>query len=96
MHSWRERGRREGGRERERERLTVKMNSERHYLVVTFVAKCSDCHYILQQMSLPGSDIHFHFFTELARRVGEREREKTRKRSQLIQCHILSLENCSV
>ena len=38
--------------------------SEYHYLVVTSVAKCSDCHYILPQMSLPSSDIHFHFFTE--------------------------------
>ena len=43
------------------------MNSERHYLVVTSVAKCSGGHYILLQMSLPSSysDIHFHFYSEL-------------------------------
>ena len=40
------------------------MNSECHYLVVTSEAKCIDRHYILPQMSLPSSDIHFHFFTE--------------------------------
>ena len=41
------------------------MNSERHYMVVTSVAKCSGGHYILLQMSLPCSDIHFHFYSEL-------------------------------
>ena len=39
------------------------MNSERHYLVVISVAKCSDRHYILPQISLPSSDVHYSFFT---------------------------------
>ena len=44
---------------------TVKklMNSERHYLVMISVAKCSDHHYILPQISLPSSDVHYSFFT---------------------------------
>ena len=40
------------------------MNNERHYLVMISVAKCSDRHYILPQISLPRSDIHYSFFTE--------------------------------
>ena len=40
-----------------------KMNSDSHYLVVISVAKCSDRHYNLPQISLPGSDLHYSFFT---------------------------------
>ena len=36
------------------------MNSEGHYLVVISVAECSDRHY---KISLPGSDLHYSFFT---------------------------------
>ena len=43
--------------------LCKKNESEYHYLVVTSVAKCSDCHYILPQISLPCSDIHYSFIT---------------------------------
>ena len=39
------------------------MNSEGHYLVVISVANYSDGHYILPQISLPGSDLHYSFFT---------------------------------
>ena len=39
------------------------MNSEGHYLVVISVANYSDGHYILPQISLPGSDRHYSFFT---------------------------------
>ena len=39
------------------------MNSAGHYLVVISVAKCSDRHYSLPQISLPGSDLHYLFFT---------------------------------
>ena len=39
------------------------MNSEGHYLVVISVANYSDGHYILPQISLPGSDRHYAFFT---------------------------------
>ena len=39
------------------------MNSEGHYLVVISVANCSDRHYNLPQISLPGSDLHYSFFT---------------------------------
>ena len=38
------------------------MNSDGHYLVVISVAKCSDRHYNLPQISLPGSDLHYSFF----------------------------------
>ena len=37
------------------------MNSECHYLVVISVAKCSGRHYILPQISLPSSDVHYSF-----------------------------------
>ena len=49
--------------------LSVKNESEYHYLVVTSVAKYSDCHYILPQMSLPSSDVHYSFITVLPARV---------------------------
>ena len=39
------------------------MNSEGHYLVVKSVANYSDSHYILPQISLPGSDLHYSFST---------------------------------
>ena len=39
------------------------MNSDGHYLVVISVAKCSDRHHNLTQISLPGSDLHYSFFT---------------------------------
>ena len=39
------------------------MNSDGHYLVVISVAKYSDHHYNLPQISLPGSDLHYSFFT---------------------------------
>ena len=38
------------------------MNSDGHYLVVISVAECSDRHYNLPQISLPGSDLHYSFF----------------------------------
>ena len=38
------------------------MNSEGHYLVVISVANYSDGHYILPQISLPGSDLLYSFF----------------------------------
>ena len=37
--------------------------SEYHDLVVTSVAKCSDRHYILPQISLPSSDVHYSLIT---------------------------------
>ena len=40
-----------------------KMNSEGHYLVVISVANYSDGHYNLPQISLPGSGLHYSFFT---------------------------------
>ena len=39
------------------------MNNEGHYLVVISVANYSDGHYILPQISLPGSNLHCSFFT---------------------------------
>ena len=43
----------------------INMNGERHYLVVISVAKCSDGHghYVLPQISLPSSDVHYSYFT---------------------------------
>ena len=43
---------------RRRSGYTVK-NSEDHYLIVISVANYSDGHYILPQISLPGSDLHY-------------------------------------
>ena len=44
--------------------ITVKkMNSEGHYLVVMSVANYSDGHYIFPEISLPGSDLLYSFFT---------------------------------
>ena len=39
------------------------MNSEGHYLVVISMANYSDSHYNLPQISLPGSDLHYSFFS---------------------------------
>ena len=57
------------------------MNSEGHYLVVISVANYSDGHYILPQISLPGSDLHYSSFTVLFKSV---EHELKRSVAQLL------------
>ena len=63
------------------------MNSEGHYLVVISVANYSDGHYILPQISLPGSDCHYSLFTVLS--VSALNSEATRIHvPRNMQCHI--------